>query len=127
MHYLSERQILFIHSAIIDETGGTYGVRDRQAILSLAALPRQAAFGKELYPDIFLKAAVYARNIINGHPFIDGNKRTGVTFASVFLENNGYKIIAKEGEIEKFALKIINDKLDLKSIADWFKNYSKKI
>lgn len=112
---------------IIDETGGSHGVRDYHLILSLEDSPRQEVFGKELYPTIFLKAAVYARNIINGHPFIDGNKRTAMTAASVFLENNGYKIIAKEGEIEQLALKIIIKKFDLETIAGWFKKHSRKI
>ncbi|MCH8986602.1 type II toxin-antitoxin system death-on-curing family toxin [Patescibacteria group bacterium] len=73
-----------------------------------------------------MKAAVYARNIITEHPFIDGNKRTGMIAASVFLENNDYKIIAKEGEIEEFALGIIEKKLELETIADWFCEHSRK-
>ncbi len=111
---------------VIDETGGAHGVRDRNAVLSLENLPRQAVFGKELYPTIFGKAAVYARNIIFNHPFIDGNKRTGMTSAAVFLENNNCKLIAEEGEIEKFALKIISDRLELADIADWFRKHSKR-
>ena len=110
---------------VIDETGGIHGVRDHHAVLSLEALPKQKTFGKELYPGIFTKAAVYARNIITGHPFTDGNKRTGMTAASIFLENNGYKIIAKEDEIERFALKIIEEKLSIGKIAEWFKKHAK--
>ena len=86
MKYLTKEQILIIHSIIIDETGGMHGVRDHNAVLSVEALPRQKLFGKELYPTIFLKATVYTRNIIMNHFFIDGNKRTGMTAASVFLE-----------------------------------------
>jgi len=111
---------------MIDETGGAHGVRDNHAILLLEDLPRQKVFGKELYPTIFLKAAVYARNIITEHPFVDGNKRSGMTAASVFLESNNYKIIAKEGEIEKFALAIIEKKFELEMIAEWFKEHSRK-
>lgn len=124
MRYLTEKQILFIHSAAIDETGGLHGVREHHAILSLAALPRQKLFGKELYPKIFEKAAVYARNIISGHPFLDGNKRTAMLCASIFLEDNGYKITAPEGGVEKFALQIVNKKLDIPQIAEWFKDNS---
>lgn len=126
MIYLTKEQILLIHSIIIDETGGSHGVRDYHAFLTLESLPKQKVFGKELYPTIFLKTAVYVRNIIMAHSFVDGNKRTAVTSASVFLESNGYKIIAKEGEIEKFALKIINQKLGLDKISDWFKRHSKR-
>lgn len=106
---------------IIDETGGSHGVRDYDAILSLESLPRQSVFGKELYPTLFAKAAVYARNIISGHPFVDGNKRTAMTAASVFLEDNGYKLAAEKGTVEKFALRLIKEKLNIEAIASWFK------
>ena len=87
----------------------------------------QKILGKELYPSIFAKAAVYARNIIMNRPFIDGNKRTGVTVASIFLEQNGYYLTAKEGEIEAFALRIITDRLDIGIIAEWFLKHSRTI
>lgn len=126
MKYLSKEQILLIHSLAVDETGGAHGVRDLHAVLSLEELPRQKVFGKELYPTAFEKAALYARNIIMNHPFIDGNKRTGMTAAAVFLENNGYEFIAEEGEIERFALRVISEKLDIKAIAAWLKRHAGK-
>lgn len=127
MKYLTKEQILLIHSLVIDETGGMHGVRDLGAIIGLEDTPKQKVFGKELYPTPFLKAAVYARNIIMYHPFLDGNKRTGMTSASVFLEDTGYVFIGREGDIEKFAVKIIHEKLDYGDIADWFTKHSKKI
>lgn len=111
---------------IIDETGGPHGVRDYHALLSLEALARQKSFGKELYPTIFLKAALYARNICMNHPFVDGNKRTGITAALVFLESNGYVCAAKQGEVERFALNIVNRKLDFEEIAKWLQAHSSK-
>ena len=105
---------------VIDETGGAHGVRDYDAILSLESLPRQSAFGKELYPTLFSKAAVYARNIISGHPFVDGNKRTAMTATSVFLENNGYKLAVEKGMVEKFALRLVKEKFGIEVIASWF-------
>jgi len=127
VNYLTIKQVILIHSIIINETGGAHGIRDHDAILILKDLPRQKVFGRELYKSIFSKAAVYARNIITAHPFIDGNKRTAMVSASVFLENNGYKITSKKGGVEKFALEIIIKKLDLRIIAKWFKNNSRKI
>lgn len=117
---------MLIHSIAVDETGGSHGVRDYAPVLSLEVSPKQHVFGKELYPTIFLKAALYARDIITTHPFIDGNKRTAMTAALVFLENNSYKITAHEGEVEDFALRIIREKLNLETIAAWFKKHSKK-
>ena len=126
MRYLSKEQILLIHSLIIDETGGAHGVRDLHLVASLEYLPKQTFGGKELYSGLFIKAAVYLRNIIMNHPFVDGNKRTGMLAAAVFLENNGYKLIVADGEIEKFALRVINKRLDLDSISKWLETNSKK-
>lgn len=126
MKYLSAEDILHIHSLLIDETGGAHGVRDQHALLSLAGLPKQKVFGRELYPTIFDKAAVYARNIIFGHPFVDGNKRTAMTATSVFLEDNGYSITAAKGEIERFALAVLHEKLNASEIAAWLKNHCRK-
>ena len=127
MRYLTADDILLIHSMVVDETGGSHGVRDSHAILSVAESPKQAFSGKELYVNIFEKAAVYARDIIMNHPFVDGNKRTGMTTASVFLADNGYEVIAKEREIEKFALRIVSDKLNIREIAYWFESHAKKL
>ncbi|KKW15839.1 MAG: Death on curing protein [Parcubacteria group bacterium GW2011_GWA2_50_10b] len=111
----------------IDETSGSHGVRDNHAIFSLENSPKQKVFSQELYPTAFLKAAVYIREILMNHPFVDGNKRTGMTCAFVFLENNGFVSTAHEGEIEKFALRVIGDKLDPRAIASWLQKHVKKI
>ena len=126
MKFLLKEDILLIHSFIIDETGGSHGVRDYHAIMTAEALPKQKLFGKEAYPTIFLKAAVYARTIMFSHPFIDGNKRTAMAIAFVFLENNGHIAHAKEGEIEQFALRVVREKLALTAIAAWFRRHARK-
>lgn len=126
MNYLTAEDILLIHSMLIDEYGGAHGVRENQLLLSTEQLPQQAAFGQELYPSPFLKAAVYARNIITSHPFFDGNKRTGITCAAVFLENNGFEAIAKNGEFETYAVQIAKEKPALEDIAEWLKAHFMK-
>lgn len=126
MQYLSPEDILQIHSFLIDETGGSHGIRDRDALITLTELPKQEAYGKELYPSIHKKAAVYIRNIIISHPFMDGNKRTAMTAAGVFLEDNGYRFNTKTGEIEGYALSIITKKPPLETIASWLQAHSSK-
>lgn len=127
MQYLSAEDILLAHSIIIDETGGSHGLRDRHALLTLEDLPKQQAFGKELYPTVFVKAAVYVRNIIFAHPFVDGNKRTAMTVADVFLQLNGYRISVPKGGVERFALSVIEKKLTLEDIAVWLRENSKRL
>jgi death-on-curing protein len=125
--YLQADEILLIHSMVVDETSGSHGVRDTRAVMGLVESPKQSFGGNELYPTIFEKAAVYARDILMLHPFIDGNKRTGMVASSIFLENNGYDMATKEGEIETYAVRIVTEKLEIKDIANWFKQHSKKV
>lgn len=126
IEYLTEQQILLIHSLLIDEIGGRHGLRDLNILLSVEGQPKQTFGGEDLYPTLFHKAAVYARNIIFNHPFVDGNKRTGMTAASVFLEINRYQLVAKKGDVEKCAMKIIREKWDIEKIFKWFAKFSCK-
>ena len=112
---------------VIDETGGLHGVRDAQPVLTLLDLPRQKAFGKELYRGVFTKAALHVRNIIESHPFLDGNKRTAMVAAATFLEYNRYRLVAEEGEIEKFALYVARQKHELVTIAAWLKKHARRM
>lgn len=126
MRYLSAKHILLLHSLALEKDGGMSGVRNMHVVLSLEDLPRQNVFGEELYPTVFHKAAVYTRNIIMSHPFVDGNKRTGILVALVFLEKNGYKFFSAKGDIEKFAISIIIKRLTIEQIAKWLKKHSRK-
>lgn len=122
--YLTLRELLLIHSIVIDETGGAHGVRDTRMLFGVVEAPKQHVFGKELYPTVFEKAGIYVRDIIMNHPFIDGNKRTGMTVAGVFLENNGFTLFFNGGEVEHFALKIVRDHLGVSVISKWLESHS---
>lgn len=126
MYYLDEEDILLIHSFIIDSIGGSHGLR-HGALQSVVGRVRQQVFGKELYPDIFSKAASYAMGIIMSHTFVDGNKRTSMTVAAVFLERNGYQLRYQRGLVEQFALRIVNNRLVEEQIAEWFKKHCQKL
>jgi len=125
--YLLAEDLLNIHSVLINETGGSHGVRDRHTLLTLEGLPQQTAFGKELYPSLFTKAALYVRNIIFSHPFVNGNKRTAFGSADAFLQLNGYQITVKDGGVEQFALSILEKHSDLEVIAEWLRANSTRL
>jgi len=124
MYYLTAEDILFMHYKLIEDYGGSHGIRDEARLESVVAAPKQEAFGVEQYPGIFDKAAVYARNIISDHLFVDGNKRSGITSASVFLMKNGCKLTASQKESEDFAVRIAVEKCDIPEISEWFKNHT---
>ena len=123
MLYFDAEEILLIHHQLIERYGGSHGTHDIARVKSAAVAPAQEVFGREQYPDIFEKSAVYARNIITDHPFIDGNKRTGMSVAVLFLKRNGHVFTAKKGELEDFAVKTAADKLDIPTIAAWLRRH----
>jgi death on curing protein len=127
MKYLTLKDIELIHMQIIDASGGSQGVRDRERIRSAIAGTKQIVFGQELYVTVFEKAAVLMRGIIADHPFVDGNKRTGTISALVFLNFNNYDTSSLiDKELEDFAVKVAVEKLDVPQIAEWLKAKSRK-
>lgn len=119
IRYLTVEQVLFIHARIIDETGGRHGVRDL-GLLEAAVMRSKATFeGKELYPGVFLKAAALLHSLTGNHPFVDGNKRTGIAAAALFMAQNGYRLVASSPELEDFVLAAVTSNLEIREIAAW--------
>lgn len=119
MRYLTVEEILRLHFEIIESYGGSHGVRDEGRLKSVEVAPSQQVFGIEQYPTVFEKAAVYMRNIIGDHSFSDGNKRSGITVASVFLDLNGLTMSATPRELEDFAVYVATTNPDIPEIASW--------
>jgi death on curing protein len=124
MRYLTPEQVLFIHARLIAATGGEHGVRDLGLLQSAVARPQAVFDGKELYPDIHHKAAALLESLVNNHPFIDGNKRTGLTAAAMFLKINEYSLNASNREVESFVLSVASGGQTFDSILAWFQSNS---
>lgn len=126
MKYLVLEDILRLHFQIVEDFGGSHGVRDEGRLQSAVAAPRQEVFGREQYPTIYEKAATYIRNIVADHPFVDGNKRSALTCAGIFLMQNGYELTAMPKDLEDFAVQVAVEHLDIPAIAAWLQTHSKK-
>ncbi len=126
MLYITAEELLFFHFKVVDDFGGSHGVREEGRLESILAAPKQEVFGQELYVSLQEKAAVYLRNIIADHPFVDGNKRTAVTCAVIFLSRNGAVLLASPKELEDFAVQVAVEHLEIPIIAAWLKAHSKK-
>jgi len=118
--FLTAQQILFIHARLIDETGGEHGVRDLGLLESAAARPQATFDGQELYPALFQKAAALMESLLQNHPFVDGNKRTAITAASLFLHQNGHHLQTTNEEVVRFTLLVTTERPSLDHIAAWF-------
>lgn len=125
--YLTIEEIIFAHDRIIEESGGSKGVRDLNLLQSAVGRPQASFAGQDLYQDIFLKAAALIHSLILNHPFTDGNKRTGLMAASRLLFINGFKFYDKKQDSIDFTLRIEQKKMNLKGIAYWLKKHSKKV
>ncbi|HSW97296.1 MAG TPA: type II toxin-antitoxin system death-on-curing family toxin [Candidatus Saccharimonadales bacterium] len=124
--YLTLEQILIIHEDQVDRYGGTPGLRDLPLLESAVLRPQTTFSGKDLYETHFEKAAALMHSIMMNHAFIDGNKRTGVVAALVYLELNNIKISIEENQLVEAVLLIEKEKWKIKEIAKWFENNSIK-
>ena len=125
MNYLTVEQVLFLHARLIEETGGSHGVRDVTLLESAVARPQATFGGKELYPDLFSKAAALMDSLIRNHPFVDGNKRTGIAAAALFLRRNNHRLTATNQELEAFTRSVAESRPDISEIAAWFQTHSR--
>lgn len=124
MIILTLEQLLELHALVIEETGGSMGLRDLGRLEAAIATQTQNVFGEELYPSVIEKAAAIVRGIIADHPFVDGNKRTAMLAGLTLLVVNRVRFAAKPGEIEDFAVQIATDKLDVPVIALWLREHT---
>jgi death-on-curing protein len=95
--WLDDDVVRAIHEAQIAEHGGSLGVRDPGLLASALNRPRNAAAHGE--PDVAELAALYALGVIKNHPLVDGNKRVGAVLLELFLDMNGYDLVANDEEL----------------------------
>jgi death-on-curing protein len=119
MRYLTLNEVLVLYRRIIEETGGTSGIRDFNLLESALAQPRQTFDGTELYPTLVEKATALGFSLIMNHPFVDGNKRVGHAAMEVFLVLNGCEIEAPVEEQEQVILDVAAGKMSRESFTEW--------
>ena len=127
IQYLLLEHMIAIHDTLIGEFGGSFGLRDLHLLESAIAQPTHSFGGQDLYPTLYEKAAAYAFSISENQPFIDGNKRTAASTASVFLELNGLEITCAEGQIYELMMNLANKRLSREGLNNWFRQNTRKI
>ncbi|MEZ0347751.1 MAG: type II toxin-antitoxin system death-on-curing family toxin [Thermus sp.] len=90
--FLTPEAIREAHQEIISKTGGLPGLRDEGALQRAAYAPTESAGGQDAYPTLFTKVAAVGYRLCQGHPFIDGNKRTALHAMVWTLGANGYRV-----------------------------------
>lgn len=122
LDFLAVEDILLLHSDQIDLYGGEHGVRDMGLLESAVAQPQAMFKGEFLHHDLFQMAAAYLFHIVQNHPFIDGNKRTGIVAALAFLDINGIKLDAIEGSLYGLVMSVACGRACKQEIAEFFRS-----
>jgi death-on-curing protein len=123
--WIDERVTLALHDRLLALDGGAEGLRDEGLLSSALARPQQlSAYGDR--PSIVELAAAYTFAILRNHPFIDGNKRTGFVVGALFLEMNGYRLLASEEDATEAVMGLAAGTLDETAFVAWLRANVKK-
>jgi death-on-curing protein len=109
-----------VHAALLARFGGLNGIRDDGLLESALNRPRQLLNYGE--PDLFDVAAAYAEGIVKNHPFLDGNKRSALMAAALFLETNGIVFTAPEEEAVLWTVALAAGVEDVETFASWMRD-----
>lgn len=119
MIILSKDQVIALHSEMIQETGGTDGIRDEGLLDSALAAPFQSFADTGIFPSIQQKAARLGYGLVKNHAFIDGNKRIGAHAMLVFLALNKVELDYTQDELSDVFLKIAAGEISQDDLLRW--------
>jgi death-on-curing protein len=118
--WLHPSAILAMHDEQLVEHGGLPGIRDRNALESALARPRnQAAYGEPDHADL---AAAYACGFARNHAFSDGNKRIAWIAANVFLGLNGYAVEFSDADAVRTVEAVAEGQISETNFAEWLRD-----
>lgn len=119
MKRLTKEQVMLLHKILVKHTGGSDGVRDEGLLDSALAAPFMSFGDVTNFPTLESKAARLAFGIIRNHPFVDGNKRTGILVMLSFLEVNGINLFCSDDDLIELGLSLANGDIDDKATLDF--------
>ena len=124
--WLLDEVVLALHDEQLAEHGGLAGVRDLGAVQSALARPRNLA-GYEDCEDVAQLAAAYTYGIARNHGFADGNKRTALVVADLFLMLNGYELSSSPAENVMTILGVADGSISENELVIWFRGNTKEL
>lgn len=112
-----------LHNINEEVTDRVSMVRDHQVLQSAVHRPYISLFGQDQFPTLIDKAAATMYSIAAHHIFVDGNKRTAVRAAEVFLIANGLRPTWSEEDIIPFVLEIARGNIEIEAISNWLNDH----
>ena len=120
--------LVFIHSAAIARYGGASGIRDVGSLEAAVSRPYVSFGGQEMFPGPFAKAAALMESVIQRHPFVDGNKRTGAASAIYLLRRHGYRLVRVTNTLlVELSLNVAAHRMDTKELEAWFEDHAEPL
>lgn len=123
MNFLTLNQVEAIHERTLQIHGGAAGLRDHGLLDAAVSVPQSTFGGAYLHADIATMAAAYLYHICRNHPFVDGNKRTALASALIFLMLNGYRLVADHDDVERLTFDCAGGVISKDAIANFFKSH----
>jgi death-on-curing protein len=118
--------VLDFHTEQIELYGGVHGLRDIKLLESALAMPMAGFENDYLHVFPFEMAAAYMFHLIQDHPFIDGNKRTGLATCLYFLGMNGKEIEVAPDDLERFVRSVAEGTVQKSEIARFLQEHGKE-
>lgn len=122
--FLQIEDVLHIHQDQIERYGGSPDLRDAGLLASAVETPRATFGGELLHVDLFEIAAAYLFHIVQNHPFTDGNKRTGVAAALVFLDLHGIEMRVAEDDLVAHVLDVAQGRIAKSEVAAFLRSHA---
>ena len=126
MRYLSLGEVVDLHRALLDQTGGAKGIRDLGGS-SRHCRSRATFGGTELHTTVVDKASALGCSLTLNHPFVDGNKRVAHAAMEVFLLLNGLELVATQDEHERLMLDLAAGHLTRDQLTLWLQDHVKPV
>ena len=111
-----------IHERLLAEHGGDPGLRDGGLFEAAVAMPRSTFDGAYLHRTLADMAAAYHYHLSRNHPFVDGNKRIGVTVALIFLYMNDVELDATSDELEAIAMGLATGEIGKDDVLEFYRD-----
>lgn len=118
-------EVLAIHRLLIEEFGGSFGIRDHGLLEAALSRPMQTFDGNDLYPTPEEKAAAVLESVVVNHPFFDGNKRLGYVLMKMILLEAEINIQASQEDKYQMVIRVAKGDLNFEGIIQWIKEKSK--
>jgi len=122
--FLDLDSVMRLHRSLIEHYGGMDGIRDIGLLHSAISMPQAAYGGQYLHNDMFEMAAAYLYHVVQNHPFLDGNKRTGAAAAIVFLAMNDISIHNDQQGLVDVTLSVAIGQTGKAEIAEFFRSHA---